>query len=95
MKAKVTTCNSIMENGVCVSGYHEIHEIKYLSGIKHLVATVNSIIRNNLLYGYKDFVLEEVVVEVDNVDAMEYISKHCKNIFDYDNVNVVIYLMYA
>lgn len=93
MKANVTTCNSMIENGECVGGYHELHEIRYLSGIEHLIATIDSIIKNNLLYGCKDTVLEDVIVACDDNNTVKYIAEHCNDIFRYPNVKVSIDLL--
>lgn len=93
MKANVITCNSMIENGEYVGGYHELHEIRYLSGMEHLIATIDSIIKNNLLYGCEDTMLEDVVVDCDDSHAVTYIAEHCKDIFHYPNVKLSINLM--
>ena len=90
MKANIRTCNSAFENGSCVGGYHEIHIVHYLSSTDHLIATIDSIIRNNLLYGCKDVVLEEVHVVCDSKCTVEYINRHIKHIFRYPNVKIFI-----
>lgn len=60
---RIMTCNAKYENGEVVGGYHEIHEVKYINGAKHIIATIESIIANNLLYKNDLTVLEAVNVE--------------------------------
>ncbi len=62
MNVEIMTCNSKYVNGQCVGGYHEIHNINFLQNTDHIIATIDSIIKNNLLHGCDDTVLEEVVV---------------------------------
>ena len=57
---EIFTSNSAYKNGVCVGGYHEIHKINYLQNTQHLIATIESIVNNNLMYGCDDTVLEDV-----------------------------------
>lgn len=90
MKADVMTFNSMYKDGEIVGGYHEIHNIAFLSNTEHLIATVDSIIKNNLLYGCDDTVLERVYVGCDDLNAVEYIIKHCDDIFHYRDVGVDI-----
>lgn len=66
MRIEVTTVNSRYENGSCAGGYYEIHNIQFLSGTKHTIATIESVIKNNLLYGREDTVLEEVMVSCED-----------------------------
>ena len=73
---EIYTANSSYENGKCVGGYHEIHKIKYLQNIDHLIATIDSIIKNNLLYGCNDTVLESVIVSCDNPLIANSINEH-------------------
>lgn len=54
---QILTSNATYDNGKCVGGYHEIHKINYLQNAQHLITTVESIIKNNLLYGYDNTVL--------------------------------------
>ena len=91
MKAYVTTCNSMIKDGEVNGGYHEMHEIKYLSGMEHLIATIDSIIKNNLLYGCEDTILESVVVDCSDRNAVKYIADHCNDIFRYPKIEVVIH----
>ena len=73
---EIFTSNSMYENGKCVGGYHEIHKINYLQNAHHLIATVESIIKNNLLYGCGDTVLEDVMVSCDDQKVVDEVNKH-------------------
>ena len=73
---EIMTCNSIYKNGECVGGYHEIHKINYLQNMQHLIATIDSIIKNNLLYGCEDTVLEEICVSCEDQKTEEEINNH-------------------
>lgn len=91
MTTKILTSNCAYENGECVGGYHEIHDIKYLSGVEHLMAMVKSIIDNNLLYGCSDTVLESVEVSCDDDIAVDFFGKQFGNPFRYKNIPVYLY----
>ncbi|MDD4779194.1 MAG: hypothetical protein PHT02_01130 [Tissierellia bacterium] len=43
-------------------GYHEIHDIKYLSSPEHALTTVKNIIDSNIKYGDKDCLLTGIEV---------------------------------
>ena len=73
---EIMTCNSMYEIGKCVGGYHEIHKINYLRNMQHLIATIDSIIKNNLLYGCDDTVLENIVVSCTDQKIIEEVHKH-------------------
>ena len=73
---EIFTSNSAYENGVCVGGYHEIHKINYLRNTQHLIATIESIVNNNLMYGCDNTVLEDVTVSCDNQKVIDEINKH-------------------
>ena len=45
---EIITCNSMYKDDECVGGYHEIHKISYLQNSQHLIAPIDSIIKNNL-----------------------------------------------
>ena len=76
MKVEIMTCNSKYKNGKCIGGYHEIHEINFLSNTKHLIATIDSIIKNNLEYGCNDTVLEDVSIQCDDEQSVNYINNN-------------------
>ena len=77
---EIMTCNSVYKNGECVGGYHEIHKINYLQNMQHLIASINSIIKNNLLYECEDTVLEEICVSCGDQEVEEEINKHYNGI---------------
>ena len=75
---EIMTCNSMYKDGECVGGYHEIHRINYLQNSQHLIATIDSIIKNNLLYGCNNTVLEEVSVSCGDSKITDEINEHYK-----------------
>ena len=75
-KVEIFTSNSAYENGVCVGGYHEIHKINYLRNAQHLIATVESIVNNNLMYGCDDTILEDITVSCDDQKVIDEINEH-------------------
>ena len=72
------TCNSKYQDGECVGGYHEIHNINYLHEIGHIIATIDSVVKNNLLYGCDDTVLESVSVSCSDQSMVDAINEHYK-----------------
>ncbi len=91
MKIEIITCNSKYENGQCVGGYHEIHKINFLQNTNHIIATIDSIIKNNLLYGCDDTVLEEISVSCNNEKIKDEINNHYQG--KYWNVKVIVEFM--
>ena len=75
---EIMTCNSMYKDGKCVGGYNEIHKINYLQDTQHLIATINSIVKNNLLYGRNSTVLEEVSVSCEDQKIIDEINEHYK-----------------
>lgn len=75
---EILTCNSMYKDGECVGGYHEIHTINYLQNINHLIATIDSIVKNNLLYGCDDAVLESVSVSCSDQSVTDALNEHYK-----------------
>ena len=75
---EIITCNSMYKDGKCVGGYNEIHKINYLQNTQHLIATINSIVKNNLLYGCNNTVLEEVSVSCEDQKIIDEINEHYK-----------------
>lgn len=73
---EILTCNSIYQDGECIGGYHEMHKINYLQNIEHLIATIDSIVKNNLLYGCDDTVLESVSVSSSDKDVINALNNH-------------------
>lgn len=81
MKITITTGNAMYKNGECVGGYHEIHEVNYLQNVEHAIATIDSVIKNNLMYGCIDTVLESVEVLCENIATQIYIEEYFKTHF--------------
>ena len=75
----IITSNSLMRDGEYVKAYHEIHEINHLSNIDHVIATVESVIQNNLKYKNDDTVLTDVYVSCTNDDFTKAVVDHYKN----------------
>ena len=90
---EIMTCNSMYKDGECVGGYHEIHKINYLQNSQHLIATINSIIKNNLLYGCNNTVLEEVSVSCEDRKITDEINEHYKGFCGKVKVDVGFILM--
>ena len=76
MEFEIITNNSLYENGICAGGYHEIHKVKFIQKIDHIIATINSVIEKNLLYGYENTILEEVSVLINDEIASEEIKQY-------------------
>ena len=77
---EILTCNSMYQDGECIGGYHEIHKINYLQNIKHLIATIDSIVKNNLLYGCDDTILESVSVSCSDEYITNLLNEHYKGL---------------
>lgn len=78
---EIHTCNSVYENGEVVGGYHENHRITYLQNANHVIATIDSIVKNNLLHGCNDTVLEDVIVSCNHHGTVEELREHYSNGF--------------
>ena len=72
---EIFTSYSVYENGECIGGYHEIHKINYLQNTQHLIATIESIVKNSLMYGCNDKVLENITVSHDDQKVIDEINK--------------------
>lgn len=87
--AEIITVNNKIVDGNCIGGYHECHDIRYLSSIDHLIASIDTIIKNNLKYGCEDTVLESVMIGCNDHGAVDYINAH-HDLFNYTGVKVSI-----
>lgn len=85
---EIMTCNSMYKNGECIGGYHEIHVINYLQNTNHLIATIDSIIDNNILYGCDDTVLDGVCISCDDKNVANAIDNHYKGFYREVKVNI-------
>ena len=65
-----------MRDGEYVRAYHEIHEINNLSNVDHIIATVESVIQNNLKFKNDDTVLSDVFISCSNEDYQREVIKH-------------------
>lgn len=73
---EIYTSNSMYENGECVGGYHEIHKINYLQNTRHLIATIESIVKNNLLFGCDNTILEDITVSCEDSNVISEVNKY-------------------
>lgn len=87
---EILTSNAIYVDEKCVGGYHEIHQINNLQSTQHLIATVDSIIKNNLLYSCKDTILEDVRILCDDSSVVDKVNEHyngmCSNVKIYAEI---------
>lgn len=67
-----------MRDGEYVRAYHEIHEINRLSSVEHIIATVDSVIQNNLKYKNDDTVLTDVFVSCTEDGFTKAVIDHYK-----------------
>ena len=72
----IITSNSLMRDGEYVKAYHEIHEINNLSNVDHIIATVESVIHNNLKFKNDDTVLSDVFISCSDDDFKREVLKH-------------------
>ena len=72
----IITSNSLMRDGEYVKAYHEIHEINHLSNVSHIIASVESVIHNNLKFKNDDTVLSDVFISCSNEDYQREVLKH-------------------
>lgn len=75
----IITSNSLMRDGEYVKVYHEIHEINHLNNIKHILATVDCVIQNNLKFKNDDTVLTDVFVSCTENEFTKAVIEHYKN----------------
>lgn len=91
INAEIITTNSKFLNGKGAGGYHATTIARMLSSTDHLVATIDSVIKNNLLYGCKDgVVLEDVIITCNDRNAVDYINEHLNILFNYPDVRICI-----
>ncbi len=77
MYIQVRTSNALPTND---GGFHELHDVRYLSSPMHAVATLERIIGLNLVYACKDAKLKEVDVTTGQWDIAQAIEEW-KNTF--------------
>ena len=74
----VITCNSLIKDGKYVKGYHEIHEINCAHNVNYMIATINSIVKNNLLFKEDDTKLTDVFISCSNEEFTKAVIDHYK-----------------
>ena len=80
MRVQIITCNSMYdENNRWVDGYHEIHEIDNLKGTEHFIATVDSIIKNNLKFKNDNSIIDKVIISSNNDKSLSEVINHFKD----------------
>ena len=91
INAEIITSNPKLVDGKIVGGFHATIIAKMLSSTEHLIATIDSVIKNNLLYECKDgIVLDEVVIGCNDHDAVDYIIEHRDDLFSYTDAKIRI-----
>ena len=90
---QIVTNNSKYVDMKYVSSYHEIHEITGLRNSQHVIATINSIVANNLLFkecgatllpGYEEYPIEydtkldSVIISSDDQETLKKVMDHYK-----------------
>lgn len=66
MRIQIFTCNDVYQNNKYKESYHEIHEIDNIYCLDHIIATIDSIVSNNLKFKTKDTKLNSVIISGDN-----------------------------
>ena len=67
-----------MRDGEYVKGYHEIHEIHNIKNVDHIIATVKSVIENNIKFKNDDTVLTDVFISCTDEDIENEVIKYFK-----------------
>lgn len=75
----IITSNSLIRDGEYVKAYHEIHEINHIQNINHIIATVDSVVHNNLLYKNDDTTLTDVFISCSDDQFQKLVIDHYKN----------------
>ena len=80
MRAQIITCNSMYdENNKWVDGYHEIHEIDNLKGSEHFIATIESVIRNNIKFKNDNSIIDKVIISANDDECVKQAIHHFKD----------------
>lgn len=67
-----------MRDGEYVKGYHEMHEIHNISNADHIIATIESVIENNIKFKNDDTVLTDVFISCTDEDIEKQVIKYFK-----------------
>lgn len=89
MRVIITTFNVLYKNYEVVEGYSEVHEINRISNIKHLIATIESVVTNNITYKNDKTVLNAIIVSCDDDKVCDVLIKYY-DAFQIPNVSVTI-----
>lgn len=76
MLTRIITCNSIYQNKKYISGFHEIHEIDNLQNYNHMIATINSIVSNNISFKPSDTTLDRVIISAEDEDMINSVIRY-------------------
>lgn len=91
INAEIITSNPKFVDGKVVGGFHATTVVSMLSSTEHLIATIDSVIKNNLLYECNGgIVLEDVMIGCNDHGAVDYINNHRDVLFNYPNVRISI-----
>ncbi len=90
MRLKVTTCNTKPGIDTEIEWYNETHMVESLCNMDHVISTIDSIIKNNIIYWCEDTILEKIHIMCDDQDTVEYITNYWDIIFRYPNIKVCI-----
>lgn len=69
----------MFRDGSFVKAYHEIHEVNHLQNVDHIIATVNSVVHNNLSFKNDDTTLTDVFISCSNDDFQETVINYFKS----------------
>lgn len=75
---KITTTNSTFVNGEFIENCNEIHEILGLQGLDHIIATIESVAKNNLKYKKPNSELDHITVSMSFTErkTLEKVISH-------------------
>ena len=91
IKAKIMTGNAKSIDGKVAEVFSTTIIAEMLSNTDHLIATINSVIKNNLLYECKDGIkLVMVIIYCNDHDAANYIREHLDVLFGYSGAQIGI-----
>lgn len=79
MRIQIFTCNDVFQNNKYKESYHEIHEIDNIYCLDHIIATIDSIVSNNLRFKTKDTKLNSVIISGDNMEMINEVINHYEN----------------
>ena len=92
---KITTTNSTYINGECVENNNEVHEILGLQGFEHILATIESVAKNNLKYKKQNSELDYITVSMSFTerDTLKRVIGHYSDNPTICNIKPGLYLI--